>query len=157
MRHFHAPEIVPSEALARSVFLAGGITDAPIWQEDLAGALGDLDVSFLNPRRNGYSSLPALDLRVQIAWEHNHLRAASAISFWFPAPAPCLISLFELGAWSHWHGANGEIKPLFVGLHPDYMRRENIEIQLALERPEIQIASSLDELARQIRSWANYQ
>lgn len=154
MRHFHAPETVPPEALSRSVFLAGGITDAPVWQEELVVALHDSDLNFLNPRRSGYTALDADDLRAQIAWEHDHLRAASAISFWFPAEAACLISLFELGAWSHWRGANGKAKLLFVGLHPNYVRRENIEIQLALERPEIQIASSLDELARQIRHWA---
>jgi len=42
---------------------------------------------------------------------------------------------------------------LFVGVHPDYERRFDLEVQVELVRPEIEIVSSLDELENQIRRW----
>ena len=92
--------------------------------------------------------------------------------------------LFELGAWAYWqrgsdaefgnvefhHGFSGkelaanwrqqmgsvghEKKPLFVGVHPDYARRADVEIQLALQRPDVTVVSSLEELAQQVVQWS---
>ncbi len=41
-------------------------------------------------------------------------------------------------------------KPLFVGVHPNYLRKRDVEIQTSLVRPEIQIAYSLEDLASQV-------
>ena len=37
-------------------------------------------------------------------------------------------------------------KPLIVGVHPDYVRKKDIEIQTSLARPEIQIVYNLDDV-----------
>lgn len=85
----------------------------------------------------------------QIRWEHHHLNTASAILFWFPCETLCPIVLYELGAWSY-----RNIKPLFVGTHPDYQRRQDVVIQTHLVRPEITVVFSLDDLAEQVIAWS---
>ena len=41
-------------------------------------------------------------------------------------------------------------KPIYIGVHPEYKRRIDIEIQTSLVRPDIKIVYSLVELARLI-------
>lgn len=41
-------------------------------------------------------------------------------------------------------------KPLFIGIHPNYPRRQDVEIQTSLVRPDIKIVYSLQDLAEQI-------
>jgi hypothetical protein len=83
----------------------------------------------------------------QIAWEHHHLRLVDAILFWFPRETLCPIALYELGAWSM------TSKPLFLGVHPDYPRRQDIEVQTQLARPDVLVVYSLVDLADQVRGW----
>ena len=153
MKLYRPPQPVPADALANSLFVAGAITGAEDWQTQFARDLSDTDLILLNPRRDYYNSLDPNALREQIKWEHDGLRNASAISFWFPAGAMCLILLYELGSWVHWRDPNGKAKPLFVAVHPDYMRHEDIAIQLELERPDVQIVSSLEELTARVLAW----
>ena len=132
----------------KSVFLAGGITGCPDWQAELAGLLKELDIVLLNPRRSDFPKGDSLEARKQIEWEHRQLRNAGAISFWFPKETLCPISLYELGA----HSMTG--KRLFIGVHPDYARRYDVEIQTSLARPDIEIVYSLEALADKIEEWA---
>jgi hypothetical protein len=44
-------------------------------------------------------------------------------------------------------------KPLFVGTHPDYQRRLDVEIQTRLARPEVWVVDALDDLVGQVRAW----
>ncbi len=153
MKIIRPPAIVPAEDFVNSLFLAGGISGAPIWKPDLIGALQATELNLLDPHRADYGALAWDDLREQIRWEHDGLRGASAISFWFPAGAPCSISLYELGSWLHWRDENGDDKPIFVGVENDYAQRPNVILQTELERPDIEVVSSLDALATQIRAW----
>ncbi|MEO1378678.1 MAG: hypothetical protein AAFW70_31365, partial [Cyanobacteria bacterium J06635_10] len=66
------------------------------------------------------------------------------ILFWFPQESICPITLYELGSWSMTD------KPLFIGIHPNYPRRRDVEIQTGFVRPEINIVYSLEDLAEQI-------
>ena len=115
-----------------SLFLAGGITNCPDWQADVMAdprLHHKLPVTIYNPRRADFPiGDPAAALE-QIAWEHDKLKQADAISFWFPCETICPIVLFELGA--HLQGN----KKLVVGIHPDYQRRQDVEIQTGLARP----------------------
>ncbi len=45
-------------------------------------------------------------------------------------------------------------KPIFVGVHPDYQRRKDVEIQTQLVRPEVKVVYSLEDLAQQVRKEA---
>lgn len=130
-----------------SLFLAGGITGCPDWQKDMSEKLRDYPLVLFNPRRSSFPIEDKNAARAQIAWEHLHLRKATAISFWFPAETLNPIVLYELGAWSMTE------KPLFVGVHPDYQRMQDVQIQTALARPDVQVVMSIEALAQQIIAW----
>ena len=100
-----------------------------------------------NPRRENFPIGDPLAAPEQIKWEYDYLRMADAILFWFPCETICPIVLYELGAWSR------SDKPLFVGVHPDYRRRADVEIQTGLARPDVDIVYSLDALAAQVIEW----
>lgn len=143
MRYIECPEVY--EGNERSLFLAGGISNCPIWQPDLVKLLEETDLVILNPRRKHFPTDNPNIEEEQINWEYNHLAKASAVSFWFPRETLCPITLYELGKQS-----SGK-KPLFIGVSPDYQRKKDVEIQTRLIRPEIKIVYSLEDLAEQIR------
>ena len=97
-----------------------------------------------NPRREDFPINDASAAAQQIKWEYDYLRKADFISFWFPKETLCPIVLYELGAWSM------DKKKIFVGMHPEYARRADVEIQTRLARPEVGIVYTLDNLAKQI-------
>lgn len=128
----------------KAIFLAGGISNCPDWQAEIVELLKPSTWTILNPRRHNFPIHdPDASLK-QIEWEHKHLRVAHTILFWFPQESICPIALYELGAWSMTD------KPIFIGMHPNYPRRQDVEIQTKLVRPEIKIVYSLEELAQQI-------
>jgi hypothetical protein len=147
VRHVEAPAEYDGDGV--SLFLAGGITGCPDWQHDLVALLDDTSLTLLNPRRRDFPIDDPSAAEGQITWEHRHLRKATAILFWFPAEALCPIALYELGAWSMTD------KPLFVGVHPEYVRRRDVEVQTRLARPDVRVVGSLEELAGLVRGWAN--
>lgn len=132
----------------KSVFLAGGITGCPDWQQVMVEWLAKTDLILINPRRADFPIHDPNAAREQITWEHRHLRGVDAILFWFPCETICPIVLYELGAWSMMS------KPIFVGVHPDYSRRQDVEIQTALARPGLVVTYSLNGLAAQVIEWA---
>lgn len=142
MKYIEAPDIY--DGLGKSVFMAGGITGCPDWQGEIAQRLEGADGTLLNPRRANFPMDDPSAAAFQIKWEHEHLRKASAILFWFPSETLCPITLYELGAWSMTE------KPIFVGVHPDYQRRPDVEIQTKLARPDVEIVYALPDLASQV-------
>lgn len=131
-----------------SLFLAGGITGTFDWQADLVARLADLPLALLNPRRRNFPMDDPAAAGAQIAWEYRHLRRAAAVLFWFPPETLCPIALFELGGRTQVCA-----QALFVGTHPDYQRRRDVEIQLGLARPEVAVVSDPAALADQVRAW----
>lgn len=148
MRYIEAVEKYELTIAEKSLFLAGGITGCGDWQSDLIKKIEDEDITILNPRRKVYPDYPDAE-REQIEWEYNAMEDAQAISFWFPNETLCPITLYELGKISV-----GD-KPLFIGVDPKYARKTDIEIQTKLIRPDVKIVYSIDELASQVREWAN--
>ena len=145
MRSIECPAVL--EGNEKSLFIAGGISGCDNWQEEFINSLKDTDLTILNPRRNSFKA-DNLDIEEeQISWEFNHLKKVSAVSFWFPKETLCPITLYELGKQSVLS------KPLFVGVHPEYKRKRDIEIQTRLIRPEIKIVYSLSDLVQQVRNW----
>jgi len=133
-----------------NLFLAGGITGCPDWQAEMIRLLDPLPAGWLvlNPRRGRFPMGDPGAALEQIAWEHDGLRAARAIVFWFPRESVSPIALYELGAWSMTE------RPLFVGAHEAYPRRADIEIQTRLVRPDVSTsATTLSALAGQVRRY----
>lgn len=131
-----------------SIFMAGGITNCPDWQQEVRGLLKGIDgLVLLNPRRADFPIDDPNASKDQITWEYDMLREADTIMFWFPKETLCPIVLYELGAWSK------TTKPIFIGVHPDYQRRQDVEIQTALARPDVKITYSTEDMVKEIKSY----
>jgi hypothetical protein len=115
------------------------------WQAEMVAMLGATDLVLFNPRRQNFPIHDPEASEFQIKWEHEHLRKASAILFWFPCESLCPIVLYELGAWSM------TSKTILVGVHPEYKRRQDVEIRTRLVRPDVQIVYSLSELSQLVK------
>lgn len=132
-----------------SIFLAGGITGCPDWQSQMVDLLSDTDATLLNPRRADFPMDDPDAAYAQIEWEHQHLRKAGAVLFWFCAASVCPIVLYELGAWSMTD------KPIAVGIEPGYLRERDVRIQTGLARPDAPIVGDMTELADAVRRLAS--
>ena len=126
-----------------SIFLAGGITGCPDWQNKVSRWLHGHDVMVLNPRRDNFPLDDPSAAYDQIKWERTYLRNANVILFWFCAEAIQPIALFELGHWSSTH------KPLSVGCDPCYPRANDVIIQLGLARPDFTIHHNLEDTVKE--------
>jgi hypothetical protein len=145
VRYIEAPIVAPFKPSERTLFLAGGISGCPDWQREIVALLADTPLVLFNPRRADFPIHDPSAAEAQIAWEHEHLRRAEAILFWFPCETLNPIVLYELGAWSMTN------KPLFVGVHPDYQRRQDVEIQTRLVRPDVHVVYALQSLADTVK------
>ena len=147
MTHYiTALQEIPKDNKRPTLFLAGGITNCPEWQDEAIQLLADSRWLLLNPRRKNFPIDDPNASHQQIEWEHRHLRLAYAILFWFPQETLCPIVLYELGAWSM------TLKPIFVGMHPKYQRRQDVKIQTALVRPDVRIQYTLKDLCDRVKS-----
>ncbi len=145
MRYIESPEkFKRTSVYEMSIFLAGGITNCPDWQQEMRELLRPTELVLLNPRRADFPIGDPNAALAQITWEYEMLRAANSILFWFPCETICPIVLYELGAWTL-AGAS-----MYVGVHPDYQRRVDVEIQTGLARPDVEVVYSLEHLARQV-------
>lgn len=139
MKIIEAPNDYPENV---DLFLAGGITNCPDWQTELAGMLSHQSGVALNPRRSGdFTEDIAVE---QIKWEYQALRSARVVLFWFPEETLCPITLLELGVFTQRPQTR-----LIVGTHPNYARRLDVITQLELARPEVTVQDSLEGVASQ--------
>ena len=143
-----APNEIYSIQNNRSIklFLAGGITNCPPWQDELIELIKGADIlTVYNPRRKNFPIHDPHAAEEQITWEYNHLRDADSISFWFSKGSLNPIVLLELGKYGL-----ASNKQIFVGIDPDYERKQDVVIQTKLARPHVRIVYSLFDLADQI-------
>lgn len=136
MRVVEAPNSYPERV---DLFLAGGISNCPDWQNEALRMLATEEITVLNPRR----SVPFEEhmSNQQIRWEYEALRAADTVLFWFPKETLCPITLFELGVFSQRPDTR-----LVVGTDPEYARRLDVLVQMELARPEVVVHDSLQAL-----------
>lgn len=144
---------------ANSVFLAGSITGAVDWQAEVAPKLLPYWHVF-NPRHANYDGLIPDAEREQITWEFDALAFCNTILFYFSNETLAPITLLEYGKMLK-SGKN-----LFVCIHPDYKRKNDVLIQTELEeknphevfksytRRKVQFATDLDDLVTQVNEFA---
>lgn len=151
MQYVEAPNEAPSGSPKPSVFLAGGITGCSDWQKIVVENLAHVSaLTLYNPRRENFPIHDPKAAYEQIKWEYEHLRKADAILFWFPPETLCPIVLYELGAWTV------SSKMLFIGTHPDYQRKQDVEIQTKLARPSSEVHTSLETLIDRVAGFSLY-
>jgi Nucleoside 2-deoxyribosyltransferase like len=139
------------EATTPAVFLAGSIemNDAPRWQDELAVALADTELTLLNPRRDAWDSgweqrMRCEPFREQVEWELAGLERADLVCFYFAPGTKSPISLLELGLVARRGRA-------IVCCPEGFWRLGNVEIVCA--RYGIERVDALGVLAERIRSW----
>lgn len=132
------------------LFLAGGISNCPDWQQTLIKKVENFEnLTLFNPRRKVFPMHDPAAAKQQITWEFNRLAESTAIVVWFSAGSINPIVLYELGMWVN---SRPEL-PAFIGIDPGYNRAQDVTIQTKLARPDITIVSSLDALALQINKY----
>ena len=131
-----------------SLFLAGGITNCPKWQNELIKYLKDIDdLVIYNPRRENFPIHDSNAAEEQIIWEYDYLKKCDIISFWFSKGSLNPIVLYELGI----HG-NSSNRLIFIGMDTEYERKQDVIIQTELARSDVKIVYSLKDLANQIKN-----
>ena len=126
--YIQAPAKIPAKVYG-GIFIAGGISNCPKWQEEIATLLQGRAV--FNPRRVGDLSKEGDEAAEQIAWEYEALDKSSHILFWFPKESICPITLLEYGKALVWF-QQGKINHLIVGCDEEYPRRFDLEVQTKL-------------------------
>jgi hypothetical protein len=131
MIELRPPAALPAEVRerkARSVFLAGSIEQgaAVDWQARFVDALGDLEVTVLNPRRDAWDAswvqrFDNPEFREQVEWELAALEAASVVAMCFDSNTKSPITLLELGL----HARSGK---LLVHCPDGFWRKGNVEV-----------------------------
>lgn len=143
MKHIQAPnDWYMPDRYHFGVFLAGGISSCPNWQQDAVQQLtacGNDRMAIINPRRNEFDLSDPKAATRQIEWEFYHLNCSAVIMFWFPCETLCPITLFEYGKWFL------SSKYVLVGCHPSYQRRWDIIVQTKLEKPHFKPYDTLEE------------
>ena len=139
------------------VFLAGPIKGAEDWQSQAIEILhkSNPQLNIANPRRQNFE-----EDGVQVLWETNHLRLASAyggILFWLakevehiPERAFGQTTRFELGEWfTHYkyrkiHQPDKKIK-IALGIDDEFPGRDYVIERVFEDCPEFIIATTLEE------------
>src|SRR5262245_60217567 len=105
------------------VFLAGGITNSPRWQDVAVEYLERAvdGITICNPRRPRDFEDDEVEYQQQVTWELDHLQAADLVLFWFPA-AECRITRIELGL------ALGRGQKTIIGAESGFVSRRYLEV-----------------------------
>jgi hypothetical protein len=143
-----SPEVIKLKRNSIKLFLGGGISNCPKWQDEICEKLSkekrfdeyNMDIFIFNPR---CKSMP--EEEAQIKWEHENLKKSNIVSFWFSEGSLNPITLFEYGKYF-----KSKTKDLVVGCHMNYQRRSNVIIQTKLEFPHFCIVDTLDDFYQNI-------
>lgn len=111
-----------------NVFLAGSIEMgvAEDWQHRFANHFKNLNITFLNPRRDEWDNtwIQSIDnkmFRDQVEWELNGLMFADFVVMYFDPKTKSPISLLELGMMAR-------TDRIYVCCPDEFYRRANVEI-----------------------------
>ncbi|SHL78627.1 nucleoside 2-deoxyribosyltransferase domain-containing protein [Flavobacterium chilense] len=146
-RIYKAPEEIPLQIDAKTIFLAGSIEmdKAVDWQKHCEELLQDKFIVF-NPRRNEWDSswsqsIENPNFKEQVSWELNALEKADIIIMYFAANTMSPISLLEFGLYA-------QSKKMKVVVEEDFWRKGNIDI--VCERYEVEQFKTLEELIQNL-------
>jgi hypothetical protein len=133
------------------VFLGGGITNCPWWQDEVITDLEEYPFgTLLNPRRRDFPIDDPNAAQAQMLWEAGALHRSSIVSMWFcGGESDQPICMYELGRHLYKHQL-GRTR-VVLGVDPEYKRAHDVELQTWLVDPNLEIADTLEEHAENIR------
>jgi hypothetical protein len=164
MKEIKPPEPLRLEPGTPSLFLGGSIEmgAAVDWQAQVAGALDDLDIVLLNPRRESWDaswpqSADFAPFREQVEWELEAQERADLLVFYFAPGTKSPITLLELGLAAR--------RRAIVCCPEGFWRKGNVDIvsrrygmvqvpdlPALVERCRRELATQLDAAARSART-----
>jgi len=134
------------------VFLAGGITNCPDWQQEVVGLLSDELITLLNPRRKNFPIEYPNAAQEQIEWEFHRLNNADIFSMWFSgSDSDQPICMYELGRHLVLHKDHPET--IVIGVEPGYRRTQDVMIQSGLVDSSLplRVSNNLKDHAENIK------
>lgn len=146
--HLKSPHDIHPAVLKSGIFLAGGISNCPDWQQGVGDRIAaETNAVAVNPRRTDFDMSAYEEIsKQQIKWEYLALRMCSFNMFWFPCETLCPITLFELGSALE----RCQDGALFVGAHPEYQRRFDLVEQINLKGKSCLLYDNLDEMTNEM-------
>jgi Nucleoside 2-deoxyribosyltransferase like len=130
------------------IFIAGDIVGCPNWQKELASRFDHhKQLYLLNPRTPKFDSNNSDMYSHQIEWEQFYFTASDAVLFWFCWETSGSRALYQLGT------AVASGKTIFVGCHPGYTGRNELQKQLSLARPTLTMHSDFTDLVTNVEQW----
>lgn len=127
------------------LFLAGGISQCPQWQNEIISKLRneprleEFKIIIFNPRCD---EIPNEEFQTE--WEYDNLKDSDIISFWFSVGSLNPITLFEYGSYFK------SKKKIIVGCHPEYLRKSAVKIQTRLDAPQLNVIEDFEEFYNEI-------
>lgn len=134
------------------VFLAGGITNCPNWQQIVIKELDNCTGGILfNPRRENFPIHDPNAAVEQIKWEYDALMMCDIFTMWFcNAPSEQPICQYELGRYFCRYQL-GRIKKVVIGVEPGYKRERDVLIQLRLADPNVHVFQDFEAYVSMIK------
>lgn len=146
-RIYKAPEEIPLQIDAQTIFLAGSIEmdKAVNWQKHCEKSLQDKFILF-NPRRNEWDSswsqtIENVHFKEQVNWELSALERSDIIIMYFAGNTMSPISLLEFGLYAQSH-------KMKVVVEENFWRKGNVDI--VCERYAIEQFKTLDDLIQNL-------
>jgi len=137
-----------------SVFLAGGITNCPLWQDEILEKLSSTNLIVFNPRRKDFDITGPTSSQKQIEWEFKYLSSSWVFSIWFCASekSDLPICFYELGRHLTLAREHGYLHAIVIGVDPNFERKDDVYIQTGLISTDVakRITTSLDDHAKAI-------
>ena len=132
----HAPHYMDEEIISKtpnffddSIFVAGSSIGSRDWRNPVCRELGKI-MHVFNPSRDSFSYKNPEEIEIkteiQTEWEYYYLHKVKNVLFWFDDETLAPIALFELGAALERNNQN-----LYIGCHPDYKRRYDVQYQVS--------------------------
>ena len=133
-----------------TIFLAGAIDQgqAVNWQEKVARALDEFDITILNPRRehwvpNWDQSPDNPEFRKQVEWELTGQEEADLIIFVFPKDSKAPITFLEFGLFA-------PRQDVVICVEEGFYRSGNL--QIVAERFKVPFYTTLDEMIGDLKT-----
>lgn len=146
MKEIQAPNWFPRNKNAIKIFLAGSIemNTAENWQKRLLDLCSELDVIFLNPRRDDWDNTITQDssdprFREQVEWELDGLNHSDIILFYFDPNTKSPVTLLELGKF-----VDSDEHIVLVCCPDGFWRKGNVDI--VCERARIPVCKTFEDL-----------
>jgi len=138
MKVITAPDALPNFDKP-TVFLAGGITNCPDWQDEVIIYLAEYDHAILfNPRRKNFPIHDSNAANEQIEWEFNALNNCTIFSMWFcKGLSDQPICMYELGRHLAIREKEKRLDTVVIGVEDGYRRAMDVFIQTKLISPWI--------------------